>query len=201
MESVNQFAKIRKWRSESTVSKKFLNRSWSAHDHCVCCGLRSVNCTELLKSYLAGGNRIINRHRQTNRNRHNWNIWQNAWPTSGVASPKIGRGKKIGGGKMLDFRQITLFCLEKRLSKHKMAIFSKNLEGHGHFGPPPATPMPTFFKESHMFFYLCSKKTNTLHLYCMCGDIKTLKHNVRTTLQLLAYQDCKNSHTRAKHVK
>jgi len=32
---------------------------------------------ELLKSYLAGGNRIINCHRQTNRNRHNWNIWQN----------------------------------------------------------------------------------------------------------------------------
>ena len=196
MESVNQFAKIRKWRSESTVSKKFLNRSWSAHDHCVCCGLRSVNCTELLKSYLAGGNRIINRHRQTNRNRHNWNIWQNAWPTSGVASPKIGRGKKIGGGKMLDFRQITLFCLEKRLSKHKMAIFSK-----GHL-PPPRLRLCLLFLKNHICFFICvQKKTNTLHLYCMCGDIKTLKHNVRTTLQLLAYQDCKNSHTRAKHVK
>ena len=27
---------------------------------------------------------------------------------------------------MFDFRRITLFCLEKRLSKHKMTIFSKN---------------------------------------------------------------------------
>jgi len=39
------------------------------------------------------------------------------------------------GGKMFGFRRITLFCLEKRLSKHKM-IFSKNFGGHGHFGPP-----------------------------------------------------------------
>jgi len=38
-----------------------------------------LNCTEFLKSYLAGGNRIINCHRQTNRNRHKWNIWQNTW--------------------------------------------------------------------------------------------------------------------------
>jgi len=50
----------------------------------------------------------------------------------GVASPEIF------GGKMFDFRPITLFCLEKRLSKHKMTIFSKPLGGHG----PPATPMP-----------------------------------------------------------
>jgi len=28
---------------------------------------------------------------------------------------------------MFDFRRITLFCLEKRLSKHKMTIFSKNV--------------------------------------------------------------------------
>ena len=38
---------------------------------------------------------------------------------SGVASPKIG------GGKMFDFRRITLLYLEIRLSKHKMAIFSE----------------------------------------------------------------------------
>jgi len=36
---------------------------------------------------------------------------------------------------MFDFRRITLFCLEKRLSKHKMTIFSKNLGGHGPFAP------------------------------------------------------------------
>ena len=41
---------------------------------------------------------------------------------------------------MFDFRRITLFCLEKRLSKHKMTIFSKNLRGsHGPLGAPLAT--------------------------------------------------------------
>jgi len=30
---------------------------------------------------------------------------------------------------MFDFRRITLFCLEKRFSKHKISIFSKNLGG------------------------------------------------------------------------
>jgi len=31
--------------------------------------------------------------------------------------------KNWGAGKMFDFRRITLFCLEKRLSKHKMTAF------------------------------------------------------------------------------
>jgi len=40
---------------------------------------------------------------------------------------------------MFHFRRIALFCLEKRLSKHKITIFSKNFfEG---FGPSLATPM------------------------------------------------------------
>jgi len=37
--------------------------------------------------------------------------------------------KNSGGVKMLDFRQITLFCLEYRLSKHKMTICSENSGG------------------------------------------------------------------------
>jgi len=37
---------------------------------------------------------------------------------------------------MFNFRRITLFCLEKRLSKHKITIFSTNLGGHGPFGRP-----------------------------------------------------------------
>jgi len=52
---------------------------------------------------------------------------------SGVANPEI-----LGGGKMFDFRRITLFCLEKRLSKHKITIFSKHLGRHGPFAPPPS---------------------------------------------------------------
>jgi len=31
--------------------------------------------------------------------------------------------KTWGSGKMFDFRRITLFCLEKRLSEHKMTAF------------------------------------------------------------------------------
>jgi len=34
--------------------------------------------------------------------------------------------KKFGGAKMLDFRQITLFCFGYRLFKHKMIICFEN---------------------------------------------------------------------------
>jgi len=44
--------------------------------------------------------------------------------------------KNWAGGKIFDFRRITLFCLEKCLSKHKMTICSKNWGGHSPFGPP-----------------------------------------------------------------
>jgi len=54
---------------------------------------------------------------------------------SGVASPEIRGGQKIMGGKMSDFRRITVFCFEKRLSKYKMTISSKNLGVHGPFAP------------------------------------------------------------------
>ena len=40
------------------------------------------------------------------------------------------------GGEMFDFRRITLFWLEKRLSKHKMTIFSKNFVGAWPLWPP-----------------------------------------------------------------
>jgi len=65
------------------------------------------------------------------KNKCPWKIFK--WsgnPNSGVASPKIW------GAKMFDFRRITLFCLKKRLSKHKTSTFSKNLGGHGPYGPP-----------------------------------------------------------------
>ena len=50
---------------------------------------------------------------------------------------KFGRGQKIWGAKMFDFRRITLFCLEKRLSKHKITTFSKNLRGGMTLLAPP----------------------------------------------------------------
>jgi len=63
-----------------------------------------------------------------------------------------------------------------------------------------------FSRITSVFSYLCSKKTNTLHLYSMCGGIKILKRSVRTTLQLAYHaQDCKNlTHTSKiglRHVK
>jgi len=44
--------------------------------------------------------------------------------------------KNFGGGKMFDFRRVTLFCLEKRFSKHKITIFSKNFGGPWPHWPP-----------------------------------------------------------------
>jgi len=46
-----------------------------------------------------------------------------------VASPKFAVAKNFFEGKMFDFRRITLLCLEKRLPKQKMTIFSKNFWG------------------------------------------------------------------------
>ena len=142
-ESVNQFAKIGKLCSESTVIKKFsiiaevptITAFFAAFN------AKALNCTELLESYLAGGNRIINCHRQTNRNRHNWTIWHSTWST-------------------------------------------------------------LFIRITSLVSYLYCKKTNTLHLYSMRGGIKTLKHNVRTMLQL-SYHGCKYlTHTsKTPHVK
>ena len=54
-----------------------------------------------------------------------------------TARPVAQPDQNFGEAKMFDFRRITLFCLEKCLSKHKMTIFSKNLGGHGPFCPPP----------------------------------------------------------------
>jgi len=139
MESVNQFAKLRKRRSESTVIKKFsiITEVPTITAFVAAFDAKAFNDTELLKLYLAGGNRIINCRRQTNRNCHNWNIWHNTWPTF-------------------------------------------------------------YIRITSVFSYLCWKKTNTLHLYSLCGGIKT-KQNVRTTLQL-AYHSCKIWHTQAKHL-
>jgi len=63
-------------------------------------------------------------------------FFQNPGHTQWHNQPKnLGGAKKIWGAKMLDFRRITLFCLEKRFSKHKITFFSKNWGGHGPFPP------------------------------------------------------------------
>jgi len=72
MESVNQFAKMGKLRSESTVIKKFsiITEVPTITAFVAAFDAKTFICTELLESHLAGGNRIIDCHRQTNRNRH-----------------------------------------------------------------------------------------------------------------------------------
>ena len=80
MESVNQFAKIGKLHSENTVIKLSIVTGLPTITAFVAAfDAKALNCTELLESYLAGRN--INCHGQTNRNRHNWNIWHNTWST------------------------------------------------------------------------------------------------------------------------
>jgi len=49
--------------------------------------------------------------------------------------------KNLGEAKVYGSRQITLFYLEKRLSKHKITIFTKIFLGEWLLWPPQATPM------------------------------------------------------------
>jgi len=58
------------------------------------------------------------------------------WPPSDPKNIKMYKQYSAVYTKMFNFRRITLFCLEKRLSKHKMIIFSKNLGRQGPFGTP-----------------------------------------------------------------
>jgi len=75
---------------------------------------------------------------------------------------------------MFDIRRITLFCLEKRLSKHKMTIFSKNWGEHGPFGLPLAMPMQNFICFIGCFHcnfmhrsIVCAQKFHSLG--CLCN--------------------------------
>jgi len=60
-------------------------------------------------------------------------IFKKLFPTS---AQWLSQLKNLGGTKMFGFRRITLFCLEKRLSKHKITIFSKHLGGMAPLTPP-----------------------------------------------------------------
>ena len=84
---------------------------------------------------------------------------------SGVASPKIWGGAKFLGGKMFDFRRITLFSLAKPLSTHKMTIFSKKLGGHGPFRPPLVTPRAP--RQEASLSPPCSKQVFQKQIYCI----------------------------------
>jgi len=57
-----------------------------------------------------------------------------------LGGTKCSQPKNLGGSKMFDFRRITLYCLEKCLSKNKMTVFKK-FGGPWLIGPPLATPI------------------------------------------------------------
>ena len=61
MESVNQFAKIGKLCSESTVRKKFsiIAEVPTITEFVAAFDTQALNCMELLITYLAGGNRLL----------------------------------------------------------------------------------------------------------------------------------------------
>jgi len=65
--------------------------------------------------------------------------WFDNYKISGLH--RRSQPKNLEGAKMFDFRRKTAFCLEKRLSKHKMTIFLKILWGAWLLWPPLATPM------------------------------------------------------------
>ena len=87
------------------------------------------------------------------------------------------RQPKNVGGKMFDFRRITLFCLEKCLSKHKMTIFSENLGGPWPLWLPLATPtaLPSLCRHTYVqcdWFlwaqireYKCETYKNVRHVF------------------------------------
>jgi len=56
------------------------------------------------------------------------------------------------------------------------------------------------FSKNHMFFLICVRenKKQTHCTYSMCGGIKTLKHNVSSTLQI-PYHYWKKTHTHEKN--
>ena len=72
---------------------------------------------------------------------HFYNFFQASTTTS--QHQWCSQPKNLFGGNMFDFRRTTLFCLEKRLLKHKRTICSKNLGKHG----PPG-----YAYERHLFW-------------------------------------------------
>ena len=63
-------------------------------------------------------------------------LCRSQWPLAQWRS----QPKNLVGAKMLDFRRTAPFYLEKRLSKHKITIFSENLRGAWLLWAPLAAP-------------------------------------------------------------
>ena len=96
-------------------------------------------------------------------------------------------GKKFGDAKVFDFRRITLFCLEKRLSKHAITIVSKIWGDMAPFAPL-ATPMVTTLPGASRSFKIRP---------CWYARQPTFVvfANVRGLLRVVATSDCNNGPT------
>jgi len=97
-------------------------------------------------------------------------ISQIFWGTlSGAASPKIWGENIFWGGQNVWFLANSIICLEKRLSRHEMTIFSKHFGRHGPFAPPGYAYGYTHssaecFVNNDMAKNFSWTKTNILHI-------------------------------------
>ena len=115
---------------------------------------------------------------------------------------------KVWGGKMFDFRRITLFCLEKRLLKHKMTMFSKNLGGAWPLLPPPATPMVGPLWKQGTLHITVEKRARGKCLACLplktppkynpdndfIWDMKPIEYVLRHPMCVLSHLTCACKH-------
>jgi len=71
---------------------------------------------------------------------------------------------------MFDFSRITLFRLEKHLSKHKMTIFSKNFGGHGPFAVLPWLRLCQAVQPFRLTFFSIKALTTIIceHIVYLC---------------------------------
>jgi len=100
-----------------------------------------------------------------------------------VAEPaqKFGEVKNLGG-QMFDFKRITPFCLEKRHSKGKMTILSKNFGG----GMAPLAPpwlrlwLQVAQTSSHWIFELW---TRTWKSNGVCGNVHSSQNSASRVVQ------------------
>ena len=102
----------------------------SLTDDATCMDLINEFLLSIVTSYVifCHCNFLLCKHNYITYCMSDWKQWR--------SQPKNWGGKNFWRAKMLDFRWITQFCLEKRVSKHKITIFSKNLGAWPLCSPP-----------------------------------------------------------------
>jgi len=96
---------------------------------------------------------------------------------------------------MFDFRRITLFCLEKRLSKHKIATFSKYLGRAMASLVPPGYAYDNHYKYSEdigvlELWVIYCKKVQNLTAKNTAGHVAMLFTEYICVVVYLVHQNC-----------